>query len=126
MSGTDEEGGGVEEAGGAVEEEGGAVPDITTVAAWRTVFVIYVVDVKNVVRTPASEGSARVSGEERSTTSAPSRGFERRIASALVVLRERRWRLWGVVCYVTRPLRRRPDAADVNSSDVNGDLSMRR
>jgi len=100
VSGTDEEGGGVEEAagaveeeggameeeGGAVEEEGGAVPDITTVAAWKTVFVIYVVDVKNVVRAPASEGSARVSGEEKRTTSAPSRGFERRIASALVVL----------------------------------------
>lgn len=88
-SDTGEEGGGVEEAGGAVEEGGGAVPDMTTVVACKTVFVIYVVDVKNVVRAPASEGSAKVSGEEKRTTRAPSRRFKRRIASALVVLRER-------------------------------------
>ena len=68
--------------GGGVEEEGGGVPVMTTVFASTTVLVMYVVDVKTVVRGPASEGSARVSGEKKTTTRAPRRGFGRRIAKA--------------------------------------------
>lgn len=69
--------------GGGVEEEGGGVPVTTTVFACKTVFVVYVVDVRRVVRAPASEGSAKVSGEEKMMTRALRRVFERRIASAL-------------------------------------------
>lgn len=78
----------MDEEGGGVEEEGGAVPVTTTVFAWRTVFVVYVVDVKRVVRAPASEDPAKLSGEEKRMTRAPSRGFKKRIVEGAVVSRE--------------------------------------
>lgn len=84
--------------GGGVEEEGGGVPVTTTVFACTTVFVVYVVDVRRVVGAPASEASAKVSGEEKMMTRALRRVFERRIASAFMVSRVQKRRPCGVVC----------------------------
>ena len=119
----DEETEAVEEAAGA-EEDGGAGPDITAVAAVTTVLVIYIVDVRNVVEAPASEGSAKVSCEEERMTRVLRRGFKRRIARALWSSGSKYGDFESIVWYIraTCAVKWRRDAANGSLSDANGDL----
>lgn len=102
--------------GGGVEAEGGGFPVTTTVFACKTVFVVYVVDVRRVVWPAASERSANVSGEEKMMTRALRRVFERRMA--------RLYSFEGVEAETLErsmyALRRRRDAADGSLSDPSG------